>query len=207
MTYVIGHKRNPAIENKKSIDGLIPASQFRIFEVFPMLREEREDVSPQNAYVVYAIRNPDPGSDFDLKTAWFRNWLPDCLLLFVIQMMGYNGYLMYHGHQIVGHMFYQECGIFWYVFSIFVSEKHRGKGFSKILMGCVLEHAFHSKKIAGLRVGKGTHPIVAKIFHAIVMNRKGIASSFGFEIRPARELGWIMFVRMKPKFPKIRVIR
>lgn len=179
----------PIAANKKS--GQSPSPQFRIFEVFPSLPSDQEDVLPQDQYVLRAIRNPKVGSDFDLKTRWFRDWLPDRLLLFVICMMGYNGYLMYLGHQIVGHMFYQAKGPFWYSFSLCVRKDHQRKGFSKMLMNVILEHAFHKKKISGIRMGKGIHPVVERIRHQIVMNNVGLS----FRVLPVREPGWVVFVR------------
>lgn len=177
-------------ENTTRVVDLV-SREIRIFEAFPQLPNESEVVSPQRSYVLHAIRTPNTGSDFDLKTRWFRNWIPDNLLLLIMYMMGYNGYLMYLGHQVIGHMFYQKRGVFWYSFSLYIREDYRGNGLSSLLMGTVLEHAYHTKKISGIRMGKGTHPIVEKIRHKIVMNK----TSLSFLVRPSREPGWVLFVR------------
>lgn len=195
-TYVIPKTAVPKSEKTEKPEDAtrvadLISREIRMFEVFPQLPSESEVVSLQWNYVLQAVRKPNPGSDFDLKTRWFRNWMPDNLLLFIIYMMGYNGYLMYRGHQIIGHMFYQKRGAFWYSFSLCIREDYRGKGLSRLLMSTILEHAYHSKKISGIRMGKGTHPIVERIRHKIVMNK----TSLSFLVHPSKEPGWVMFVR------------
>ncbi|MEN9649429.1 MAG: hypothetical protein RL094_396 [Candidatus Parcubacteria bacterium] len=119
----------------------------------------------ERAYVATCIRNPDKGSAFDLKTRWFRNWLPDWVLLVLMNLMGYDG-LLFHNDagEFIGHVFFQKEQQIWKVFSVYVPEKFRGNGYSIQLIACFMQLAIDNDDIFMVRLGNGNNAAIHHIW-------------------------------------------
>lgn len=59
-------------------------------------------------YVLYRIRHPVEGSPFDRATWWFRDWMPDSMLIWLLKFSGRDGILLMDESGVIAHAFFHR---------------------------------------------------------------------------------------------------
>ena len=87
------------------------------------------------SYVLRWIRNPHPGSFFDLATWWLRDWLPSPVLFWVLKMSGRDSILLFNEDgEVVAHTFFHRRGGRVYMFNVVVRHDCRGNSLSERIL-------------------------------------------------------------------------
>jgi hypothetical protein len=121
-------------------------------------------------YIANGIRNPDKGSEFDIKTREIRDKIPDnTQLIKTLAQGGYDIMLGYDKGSLIGHMAFQEHNedqTSWKMFHLYLKPEFRGKAYPIPLSK---EFIIKAKEngIYRVRLGAGGHPIMAKIIDRI----------------------------------------
>ncbi|MCB0345043.1 MAG: hypothetical protein KDD66_07990 [Bdellovibrionales bacterium] len=111
---------------------------------------------PVCSYVVYCMRHPDEGSEFE---AYVRPLLelPDADLYARLRADAYSGLLFLEAGEIVGHVFFQLVEGCHNMFSMFLVPRCRGQRMSGQLARAFIEHS-RGLSVERVRFGKGKHP-------------------------------------------------
>ena len=119
--------------------------------------------------ITYMIRNPDEGSEFDIRTRPIRHLPDDALLGAIISnnydvLIGerYGGLVGLEGYQ--AHQ--QEDSLDWHMFRIHVEESAREQGFGTELAIHLIEHG-KMNGVDRIRFGKGGNDYVVRIVHRL----------------------------------------
>ena len=117
-------------------------------------------------YALRWIRNPDHGSSFDRATRLFR-LLPDRVLLALLKILRYDGFIFSDRGKVVAHTFFQRRGDAFHMFSVVAAKPYQGMGFGEAALLTLLEHGRRTAGIAKVRFGAGGHPGVIRIIEKI----------------------------------------
>ncbi len=123
------------IEHRRVPIGELPAG-YKVYRFFA-LRKCDPFYHEARAYVLYWIRNPDPGSWFDRMTWWYRTWLPLPLLFGALRLSGRDCILLCDDSGVVAHVFWHR----WLtrraeirMFNVEVREDRRGRGLMRQIL-------------------------------------------------------------------------
>ncbi len=117
------------------------------------------NLSRYEEYLLKAIKKPDEGSDFAKSIKWIR-YIPDNLLWPLLKFLNYEALLLVSSEsgEVIGHLAFQGHPLFNVrdkrVFSVFVKEQYRGKGYAKELVLAFLCSSY-TQKIPRVRLGAG----------------------------------------------------
>ncbi len=128
----------------------------------------------ERAYVVHFATHPDKGSAFDRATRLFRR-LPEWFLLFLlIRCLRYDGLICSENGEMVGHVFLQRHDRHWGIFSVFVTEKFRGRGLAKKMIAKCLRQAHAKVGVERVYIGGGGDPAIQHIAELAAENKLGL---------------------------------
>ncbi len=145
--------------------------------------------TPVFAHIAHWIRNPDPGSQFDQKTKWFR-WLPMPIVIKILFGVGYEGLVFVdRSNTVIGHVFFQRHDDALKAFHWYIKEEERGIGHMQMITNAFFDHARSTPGISQVRIGAGGNDRIARLWNHI---REGkIVPDCG--IKAGHEIGWLYF--------------
>src|SRR5665213_3768083 len=133
------------------------ASEMHKHALGPLVRE----------YVIYRMRNPDPGSTFDQLNKEIRHIDDDTAIGGLLQN-GYEGILFVSDSrkEVVGDTFFhlRGEGMELHLFACKVHERQRKQGIGTRLVKAFFEHSWQ-RHIRKVRVSKGNHEYAVSYTH------------------------------------------
>ena len=162
---------------------------MKIFTVSKLTRRDEA----QWAYVVHWATHPDKASTFARATCLLR-LLPRGLLFFLlVRCLRYDGIICYDDG-FVGHVFFQKHRRHWGIFSVFVWENLRHRGYAKRMIAECLKMAYLQTRIIRVYIGNGGHPDIQHIAELAQKNQFGLS----FPLRAGTDKGEVIVVRPVP---------
>jgi GNAT superfamily N-acetyltransferase len=138
-------------------------------------------------YLLRVARSPQPGGNFDLKTASLR-LLPDSLLLRALLRLRYSGLIFASDETVIGHLFDQQHGDRLHAFSIAVDPQFEGRGYAQVISLDYLSYASQRDDIAAVRFGHKRNAFSRAIMKTLRKHEQRL----GWRIS---DDGWIEFPR------------
>ncbi len=133
-------------------------------------------------------RNPDESSEFDLTTRDIRH-LPDDELLTALLERGYDALIFRAGGIPCGHAAFQRHPGWLKMFSLYIAEQHRGRGFGFPAARCFIQFAHDEPGIEMANFGAGGHPAVVRLWRGVHEGR----ITFPFPVEVGATPGEIIF--------------
>lgn len=141
---------------------------LEFFTVSELTRRKNE---PQWAYTLYWATHPEKGSAFARLTSFLR-YLPKWLLSFLlVRWCKYDGIICYDEGKFIGHVFFQKHRDHWGIFSVFVWEAYRKKGYAKLMIAECLRRAYANTLIQRVYVGNGGNTYIQHIVDLATTNQ------------------------------------
>jgi hypothetical protein len=141
-------------------------------------------------YVLHWIKNPNPGSKFDLRLKEMKILPGDTAIQLLLQK-GYEGLLMFLSGEIIGHLFYQKHEDHWAVFSFYTAPEVCGRGYATEAAKCLLRMAYKNRSVNYVILGEGGSGFVRNLHARAVAN----ALDLQFQMVPGPRDYSVAFVR------------
>jgi hypothetical protein len=138
-------------------------------------------------YLLRVARSPEPGGNFDLKTASLR-LLPDSLLLRALLRLRYSGLIYTRGEAVIGHLFDQQHGDRLHAFSIAVNAPFEDHGYAQVISMDYLSYASQRDDIVAVRFGHRRNAFSRAIMKTLRKHEQRL----GWRVS---DDGWIEFPR------------
>ena len=143
-----------------------------------------------DAYIVGRIRNPDPGSVFDKRSAELRQ-VPDSMLVETLTGAGYGGIVAKRNGRIIAHLFFERRAgpDSLHIFAVHVEKDMRRQGIATKVVETLLEQAAHYNLLY-VRLFGGGNDAMASLYQKIVDER----SELPCIACPEMGIGWVQQV-------------
>ena len=161
----------------------------KFFTVSELTHKQHE---AQWTHVLHFATHPDKGSTFARLTSFLR-LLPKRLLFFLlVPCLKYDGIICYDEGKFIGHVFFQKHRFHWGIFSVFVQEEYRAKGYAKHMLAECLKRAYALLHIQRVYLGNGGDPCVQ---HIVDLATTGKLGGLKFSLKPGTRTGEIVLSR------------
>jgi len=164
------------------------------YYLFSKLRSPKSKTSN---YICKIAKGADKRSEFERKTRHLIK-LPKTTLIKKLKDMNYDVLLAETKGKIIGHTAFQRHGNSLHVFSVYVSEKYRGKGYAPKIIENFIQKAKSAKNINWVKIRAIKHEAIKEIIKNLKLKEKEL----GIKVVDEKE-GWIK-IRITGTVSKIK---
>ncbi|MEW6295596.1 MAG: GNAT family N-acetyltransferase [Candidatus Diapherotrites archaeon] len=136
-------------------------------------------------YIYKVAKGADKRSEFGRRTRHLMK-LPKTTLIKKLKAINYDVLLAEIKGKIIGHTAFQRHGNSLHVFSVYVSEKYRGRGYALKIIENFIQKAKSVKNINWVKIRAVKHEAIKEIIQNLKLKEKEL----GIKIVDERE-GWI----------------
>ncbi len=157
---------------KTTIPNTIAISHVRVGEILGKNKDQKNEITEAvRSHIIRWFLNPDPGSPFDKKTKYWRNLIPQSIIVRLMLWKWYDGIITLFDWHIIGHAFFQahkkKTGNELHLFSIAVADELRRRWIGTAIAQTFIEHGRSLSNISRLRMWGGGDENVRAIFDKV----------------------------------------
>jgi ribosomal protein S18 acetylase RimI-like enzyme len=110
-------------------------------------------------------------------------------------LFGYDGMFAVKDGKVIAHVFYQQHGDAYHVFSVWVHENWRMKGVAQTLLQEFICYCGNQTVISTVRLGANKNSAMSRLRARIFEQQGSLESRLGSLVLTFRQGGWIDFKR------------